>query len=114
MKLNILGQEYEVLLLTEEEYPKLKHLDANGIAELYNKQLIINKDGTVQNEVTFDNLKAFTSKVIRHEIVHAYFHESGLMDYCNDERLVDWIALQLPKMANTIDDFEKNQEDFYK
>ena len=102
MKLNILGQEYDLLMLSEEEFPKLVAAKASGLAELYSKQLIINKNHTIPDDETFDNLKAYTEKVIRHEIIHAYFHEAGLAKYCNDEQLVDWLALQVPKMIKTI------------
>ena len=51
----------------------------------------------------FDNMQGYENQVIRHEIVHAYFHEAGLMNYCYDERLVDWIALQLPKMTKSME-----------
>lgn len=112
MKISILGQEYELRLLSEEEFPKLVSAQASGLAELYNKQLIINKDDTIADKETFDNLKGYTDKVIRHEIIHAYFHEAGLTDYCNDEKLVDWLALQIPKIANTVSQVEKS--DFVK
>lgn len=102
MKLNILGQEYELIMLSEEEFPKLKSMNASGLAELYSKQLIINKDDTIPNESTYENLDAYIDKVIKHEIIHAYFHEAGLMDYCKDELLVDWLALQIPKIIKTI------------
>ena len=102
MKLNILGQEYELLILSEEEFPKLKSMNASGLAELYDKKLIINKDNMIPTDDTYDNLQAYSDKVIRHEIVHAYFHEAGLMDYCKDEMLVDWLAHQIPKMIKTM------------
>lgn len=114
IKLNILGQEYDLLFMTEEEFPKLEKANANGLAELYNKQLIISKDGATPDDRTYDNLKEYTNKVIRHEIVHAYFHESGLRDYCEDETLVDWLALQLPKIIKTLEQFKSKEEEFYK
>lgn len=106
MKLNILGQEYELVIATKKEYPKLKSVDADGLAELYSKKLIINKSITEESELTMDNIYEYESKVIRHEIIHAYFHEAGLTDYCNDELLVDWLALQIPKIMNTIEEVE--------
>jgi len=38
-------------------------------------------------------------EVLRHEITHAFFSESGLDGYCIDETLVDWIAKQFPKLC---------------
>ena len=42
------------------------------------------------------------NKVLRHEIVHAFFHESGCSEWTNDENLVEWIAIQVPKMAKAM------------
>lgn len=113
MNIDILGQEYNLRLLTEKEFPKLVSAKASGLAELYSKQLIINKDDTEEDGETFDNLKEYTNKVIRHEIIHAYFHEAGLDHYCRDEHLVDWMAIQLPKMAKTIKHVEENRKELY-
>ena len=106
MKTNILGTEYIIRELTEEEYPKLRISEANGLAELYSKELIISKDMNPNTGAEFANFQDFKNKVVRHEIVHAFFHESGLVDYCNDERLVNWIALQAPKMLKVFEDTE--------
>jgi len=99
LKVNILGVEYEILQMSEEEFPKLKAMNSSGLAELYDKKLIINKNNYISREETYDNLEEYAKKVIRHEIVHAFFHEAGLMDYCKDEQLVDWMALQIPKIS---------------
>lgn len=98
MKVSILGTEYEIRYLKESEYEKLKTCDANGLAELYSKELIINSEIDDGSGKAFANFKEFEKKVIRHEIIHAFFHESGLGDYTNDENLVDWLALQIPKI----------------
>lgn len=100
----MLGQEYEILVVSEKEYPKLSCANASGLAELYSKQLILNKDSMVEDAETYNNLAEYTDKVLRHEIVHAYFHESGLSSYCQDEVLVEWVAQQLPKMLGTVHD----------
>lgn len=45
-------------------------------------------------------------RIVRHEIIHAFLFESGLADSSNisdawavNEEMVDWIALQFPKIA---------------
>ena len=98
MEINILGTNYEIKKLSESDYPKLKTLDANGLAELYSKQLIINSEMNRQTGNEYANFEGYENKTIRHEIIHAFFHESGLVDYCQDEDLVNWLALQAPKM----------------
>ena len=103
MKVNILGQEYEIKKQSEIENPKLKTRRANGLAELYSKELIISTEASIEDEETYKNLADYEKKVIRHEIVHAFFHESGLNDYCHDEQLVDWLALQIPKIKKAME-----------
>ena len=34
---------------------------------------------------------------------NAFFAESGLVEYGNDEVLVDWMAKQLPKIQETVE-----------
>lgn len=98
MKVNILGTDYEIRKVNAKEYPKLSTMDANGLAELYSKELIIDSEMNPNNGEEFNNFQEFENKVIRHEIIHAFFHESGLVDYTTDEDLVNWIALQFNKM----------------
>lgn len=95
-KCYILGTPYEVV--SEEEVKKTCKLEDNdGLAELYSKQLVVNLSH--MNEPTsFDNIDAYYKKVLRHEMIHAFFHECGLTDYCSNEELVDFLALQLDKM----------------
>lgn len=97
MKISILGTEYIIKKQTEKDNPKL--VNANGLCETCSKEIIIN-DFEVDNN-TLDNVDVYRDKVLRHEVIHAFFHESGLdsnSDYARNEELVDWIAIQFPKM----------------
>ena len=104
MIINILGTEYKIRTLTEDEYPKLK--TANGLAELYSKELIIEANMGIDDGDAFTNIDAYRRKVTRHEIIHAFLHESGLSEYCRDEDLVDWLAIQAPKMVKVFQEAE--------
>jgi hypothetical protein len=106
MKVTILGTEYEIKHLSEDEYQKLKICEANGLAELYAKELIIDSGMDEGDGRSFANFKEYEKKVLRHEIIHAFFHESGLPDYCADEKLVDWIALQASKIFKAFQETE--------
>ena len=97
MKINILGTDYEVEKQTIAENYKLEN--ANGLCEFWAKKIII--DEAKPDRMTFENLDEYNKKVLRHEIIHAYFGESGLRDYMNDEVLVDWIAVQFHKIEET-------------
>jgi len=100
---DVLGQEYKIYEMTEKEYPKLKVIGANGLFEAYSKEIIISKDLNLITDETYEKLHLLADKVLRHELIHAFFHESGLNDYCEDETLVDWLAHQLPKMVKVMD-----------
>lgn len=99
MKIDVLGTEYEIKEMTEAEYPKLK--GSSGLCEIYAREIIIRKDeGPDPNH--YSNLEACIRATVRHEIIHAFFAESGLRancDYASNEELVDWIAHQFPKLA---------------
>ena len=97
---NILGTEYEIIRKRKEDEPKLE--DSYGYTEPYSKKIVI---ATFEEEIkqpdTVENFEEFVKKVIRHETIHAFFGESGLQnnsDYAENEELVDWIAIQAPKM----------------
>lgn len=98
MVISILGTPYTVYRQTDKENPKLG--DADGICEIYSKKICLRE--IEENASTFDNLDEYRNKVLRHEIIHGFFAESGLRgntDYANNEELVDWIAIQFPKIA---------------
>ena len=103
MTVNILGTNYTIIKQKESENAKL--LDANGLCEIYAKKIILRE--LEEDSNNFENLDAFKRRVLRHEIIHAFFAESGLRassDYAQNEELVDWIAIQYPKIQKV---FEK-------
>ena len=93
---NILGTNYEIVI-SNEDNPKIA--DANGYCEFYSKKIVL---ADIQpNDNTIENLDSFKRKVLRHEIIHAFFAESGLRgncDYAVNEELVDWLAIQFYKI----------------
>lgn len=98
MKLNILGTEYEIIMDAEEkDYPKIKGL--SGYTDFSIKKIVIRK--MEKDDASIEDLEHYRREVIRHEIIHAFFYESGLdgnSDYARNEELVDWIAIQFEKM----------------
>lgn len=98
MKVKILGTEYEIVKNAEEkDYPQLKKCD--GFTDFSIKKIVVadfDKD-----ESSIDDLEWYKNKVLRHEIVHAFVHESGLAENCDwarNEEMTDWIAIQFTKM----------------
>ena len=100
MKVNILGTEYTIMLdVPEEDMPK----DSDGCMDHSTKIIKIMKMEQQENSV--GDLENYKRKVLRHEIIHAFFYESGLWNCsgCSDawgidETITDWIAIQFPKI----------------
>lgn len=95
--IDILGTEWEIEISTEKQNPKLK--DSNGICEAYSKKIVL-CDFEIDGK-TYDNIQEFKNKVLRHEIIHAFMHESGLngnSEWSQNEECVDWFALQFTKL----------------
>ena len=102
IRINILGTEYKLKTLSEEEYPKLKVISAYGCCEQYSKELIINSRLDIKEDKDVELIHKAKEKVIRHEIVHAFIHESGLSEYFHDETIIEWMAIQIPKMVKVM------------
>lgn len=99
-KVNILGTEYKIIYQTQNENPKL--VDANGLCECYSKELILNF-ADLDDPDSFANIDEYKKKVLRHEIMHAFLFEAGLMNkYSRDELLVDSLAILIPKICNSM------------
>lgn len=47
------------------------------------------------------------AEILRHEVVHAFLYESGMGYYAADETLVEWIAIQLPKITKSLDSIKE-------
>lgn len=98
-KVNILGTEYEILRgVRPEDDTRLK--DSDAYCDFTTKQIKVSL--MEPNDKTFNDLGVWEQKVIRHELVHAFMYESGLdnnSEWGRDETLVDWIAIQLPKIS---------------
>lgn len=90
-KLNILGQEYQYIETSDELDPELK--GATGGVCRYNDNTIV--------ILTDNEQKSDVERIKLHELIHAYFKESGLSEYSHDETLVEWIAMQFFKILET-------------
>ena len=107
-ELSILGTIYNVEIdvdVCNDE--KLEETD--GYCDYSTKKIVVaaicDKD-----KMSIDNLEYYKRKLLRHEITHAFLHESGLEEsYSSDEILVDWIALQFPKMAKVFEEVGCNE-----
>ena len=69
---------------------------------------ILGTEYTIEFNTEEEEPRLDTRKVLRHEIIHAYFYESGVWDmsgsseaWARDETITDWFAIQAPKMLKT-------------
>ncbi|MFR2837851.1 MAG: hypothetical protein ACLTBU_02105 [Zhenhengia sp.] len=102
-KVNVLGVEYSINEVTPIEYPKIENSD--GLCDFTTKTICIDKELNNETPTSMENMKAYKATVVRHELIHAFFYESGLDVSCSwgrNEQLVDWIAIQLPKMVKAM------------
>lgn len=98
MQIDILGTKYSV-----KEDKSLIHTQTDGICKLYDKEILLRPvEAMLCSEDGWATKERRYREVARHEIVHAFFEEAGLSDYGSDERLVDWIAKQFPKMLKAM------------
>lgn len=111
---NILGTEYRIVI---HKWDEDKGLSKNSWAGYCVSDIPLIVIADMDDEEHFD-FKNETDKdnyfksCLRHEITHAFFNESGLKDssasfnrpWAKNEEMVDWIAIQFPKIAKV---FEK-------
>jgi len=113
--INVLGTEYSVIFKSFEDEPEFKRGSASGLCDMMNKEISICKIDTCPDmtNLTDKYVENHTKEVLRHEIVHAFLHESGLDADSNsslengwavNEEIVDWIAIQSPKIFKAFND----------
>lgn len=75
--------------------------ESDGYCDAYEKRIAIESEHNENAPGSIKDFESLRRKVKRHEVIHAFFFESGLADYAKNEQLVDWIAWQFPKMLET-------------
>lgn len=99
-KVNVLGTEYTINFSTEAKDPELK--GCSGYCLTSYKKIVIDED-IKHPDVT-------QKWVLRHELVHAFLYESGLDKEAPwsdaEEQIVDWIAIQFPKILKAIQEVD--------
>ena len=86
----------------EDEAFERRHI--SGYCDGYTKEIVVCDMNTCKGWEHEEKrtIEECQKSILRHEIVHAFFNESGLMGssleyeggWSNNEELVDWIALQ--------------------
>ena len=105
---NVLGTEYTVTVKKYDEDEVFERRSIDGYCDDWIKEIVVCDLATYPGwEHEPEQTIALAQKeTLRHELVHAFFSESGLGDssvrfdgaYSKNEELVDWIAIQGPKI----------------
>lgn len=101
-KVNVLGTDYTIEF--KEVHEDSMFTNSNGYCDYTGKRIVVLAKPRRDDDM--DNFEFEQKRIKRHEIVHAFLCESGLIanTYCVDggwaknEEMVDWIAIQFPKM----------------
>lgn len=99
--INILGSDWTIAARKQDDDPKLE--SCFGYTDFTIRSIVTEQFEETPGKVK--DLGVLHKKVLRHEIVHAFFYESGLAANSNytdswalNEEMVDWIAFQGPKI----------------
>ena len=107
-KINILGTDYSICIKAYSEDDAFERLSIDGYCNSFTRQIVCCDMATYKGweHEARETIEAAQKEVLRHEIVHAFFHESGLADsslnadcaWAKNEEMVDWFALQGKKI----------------
>lgn len=108
MKINVLGTEYAIIVKKCDEEEAFARRSIDGYCDGWAKQIVVCDMSTYKGweHEPPETIAAAQKETLRHEIVHAFFYESGLGDsalnpdvaWPKNEKMVDWFALQGPKI----------------
>lgn len=99
---NVLGTDWT--LRFEDESCSPRYQEHNGWCDSSTKQCHVCY--RTQNKMTLENPYDFYNSIARHEVIHAFLYESGIVSaaiirtnkWCKDEMMIDWMATQMPKI----------------
>lgn len=108
MTVSILGTDYSVTVKKYSEDEAFKRRSIDGYCDGWTKEIVVCDLSTHPGweHDPPETAEIAQKETIRHEIVHAFFNESGLCDsafvvdgaWPKNEEMVDWIAIQGPKI----------------
>lgn len=100
---SVLGEPYDIIEATAAIDKNLTTMDGYCDPSVH----ICVVEAMTESELGMKkDLMQYKKSVIRHELIHAFLHESGLAecsDWAGNEEMVDWIAKQFPKMLEAFE-----------
>lgn len=117
-RVSILGTQYTIREQSESNNRLLENCD--GYCDWTTKEIVVRRE----IEGNLGDMECYIRKVLRHEIVHAFFLESGLHEssgssdaWASNEAMVDWFARQGQKIcaawkeAGALDGYSGSKEE---
>lgn len=106
---SILGAVYTISVKKYDEDEAFSRRSIDGYCDSLTQRIVVCDMSTYKGweHEPQETVEAAQKETLRHEIVHAFFSESGLADssfsvegaWAKNEEMVDWIALQGPKLC---------------
>lgn len=107
-KVNILGTKYEICRVKAGENEYMEKMHYGGLCTTVDHRIyILDLSSTPEwADEPLEIRQAMEACTKRHEIIHAFFNESGLQwnsfapeqAWAKNEEMVDWFAIQSPKI----------------
>lgn len=108
MAVSVLGTEYNIRHVNRGEDRYMDKNKLSGYCDSVTREIVILSLNSMP-EYQYDpdkRIQEQEKETLRHEIVHAFFNESGLQEsslqyeggWAHNEEMVDWIARQGPKL----------------
>lgn len=102
----IMGKEWTIEVVPYDD-PKMKKCNADGLCEVYERTIKIRDlEQDPEREGMYDSITEFMKNVLRHEIIHAFFHETCHQKYKENEELVEILAQAVPKLSKIMENAE--------
>lgn len=101
--INILGTNYNIKVIEPNE--DMNKNNWVGLCDGFTKEILLS-DLSNKDDLDDIQINAYHKETLRHEIIHAFFNESGLQDstfafdgpWSKNEEMVDWFAIQASKI----------------
>ncbi len=113
MKVTILGTQYDIIKRNYNEDAEFHERDIGAYCDIFRKKIICCKMITYPGWENADDCLYQEKSLLKHEILHAFLYESGLDinssesgSWAANEEMVDWFALQSPKIFKVYKELE--------
>ena len=110
-KIAVMGTDFDITYTTEEDDPTIKGKSGVCYSLLHKIKIdqwiyLDDADGSVSETEKASKLLSLLA-ILRHEVMHAFFFQSGLDTQCSfavGEMLIDWLSLKMPEIVDVMNE----------